>query len=84
MVGGDRAVQDGQLPIDRGTHGGPVPLPERGAALDVGEEEGDGAGGEIGHGPLQYARLDVVLPDCRTWARGDCAHTPQAVTVCLS
>ena len=29
-----------------------VPLPERGAALDVGEEEGDGAGGEIGHGPL--------------------------------
>ena len=30
-----------------------VLLPERGAALDIGEEEGDGAGGEIGHDPLQ-------------------------------
>ena len=28
---------------DRAVHSRPVPLPERGAALDVGEEEGDGA-----------------------------------------
>ena len=30
-----------------------LPAPERGAPLDVGEEEGHGAAGEIGHGPLQ-------------------------------
>ena len=43
VVGGNEALQDGQLPIDRLPHGGPIPLPERGGALDVGEEEGDGA-----------------------------------------
>ena len=31
----------------------PIPLPERRAPLDVGEEEGDGAGWQIGHGRLQ-------------------------------
>jgi hypothetical protein len=30
-------------------HGLPVALPALRAALDVSEEEGDGAGGEIGH-----------------------------------
>ena len=53
VVGGNQTLQDGQLPIDRLPHGGPIPLPERGTALDVGEEEGDGAGGKIGHDPLQ-------------------------------
>jgi hypothetical protein len=28
-------------------------LPARGTPLDIREEEGDGAGGEIGHDPLQ-------------------------------
>ena len=41
------------VPIDSGTHGGPIPLPARGAARDVGEEERDGAGGKIGHDPFQ-------------------------------
>ncbi len=39
-----------------------VPLPQRGAALDVGEEEGDGAGGEIGHDPLQRCGLSWSWP----------------------
>ncbi len=34
---------------DSGGHRHLVPLPERSAAFDIGEEEGDGAGGEIGH-----------------------------------
>ena len=35
------------------------------AALDVGEEEGNGTAGEIGHGPLPFVRPVVVLADCR-------------------
>jgi hypothetical protein len=35
------------------SHGGAIPLAECGTALDVGAEEGDGAGGEIRHDPLQ-------------------------------
>ena len=42
-----------QMALDGSRHRHPVPLPERGTALDVGEEEGDGAGGQIGHDPLQ-------------------------------
>ena len=34
VVGGDQAVQDGQLPIDRLPHGRPIPLPQRGTAFD--------------------------------------------------
>ena len=58
MVGGNEAVQDGQLPLDRAAHGGPIPLPERGTALDVGEEEGDGAAGQFGHGRSPMSRHD--------------------------
>ena len=50
VVGVDEALEDGQVPIDGLPHGGPVPLPQRGAALDVGEEEGDGAGWQPDHG----------------------------------
>ena len=53
MVSLDGRPQEVEVALDRGRHRRPVPLPERGAALDVGEEEGDGAGGEIGHDPLQ-------------------------------
>jgi hypothetical protein len=39
----DRRVGSGQMMPERRGHRLAVPLPERGAALDVGEEEGDGA-----------------------------------------
>jgi hypothetical protein len=42
-----------QMACDRGCHRLSVPFAQRGAAIDVGEEEGDGAGREIGHYPLQ-------------------------------
>src|SRR3954447_15246155 len=45
--------QERQMACDSRRHRDLVPLPERGTALDVGEEEGDGAGGKIGHEPLQ-------------------------------
>ena len=65
VVRGDRMVDQGEVARDRGRHRRPIPLPERGAPLDVGEEEGDGAAGEIGHGPLPFVRPVVVLADCR-------------------
>jgi hypothetical protein len=40
------------MTLNRGCHRRPVALPERGAALDVGEEEGDGAAGKIGHAAI--------------------------------
>ena len=49
----DRRVEQGDVAGDGGRHRRAVPLPERGAALDVGEEEGDGAGGRSGMDPLQ-------------------------------
>jgi hypothetical protein len=36
-----------------------IRLATSGAALDVGEEKGDGAGGKIGHGASQDSRLDM-------------------------
>jgi hypothetical protein len=51
VVGGDSLLHDGR-----------VPLPERGAALDVGEQEGDGAGRQIGHGPFPYLWRSLVCP----------------------
>ena len=49
----DSRIEQSDVALDGRGHRRPVPLPERGAALDVGEEEGDGTGGEIGHDPLQ-------------------------------
>src|SRR5215212_3249752 len=37
------------MALDGHGHQRPIALPERGAALDVGEEKGDGAGGKIRH-----------------------------------
>ena len=62
-VGLDGRAQQGEVALDRGRHRRPVPLPQRGAALDVGEEEGDGAGGKIGHGPSPRKRGGAVA--CR-------------------
>jgi hypothetical protein len=47
----------------------PIPLPERGTAFDVGEEEGDSAGGEIGLDPFQTLRwtwyCSILARDCK-------------------
>ena len=40
------------MAVDREAHRHLVPFPERGTALDVGEEKGDGAGWELSHGVL--------------------------------
>ena len=52
----------------------PTPLPARGTALDFSKEEGDGAGGEIGHDPLQtlgWTRCcSIVARRSRDQARG--------------
>jgi hypothetical protein len=32
-----------------GAHGDPLALPQRGAALDIGDQEGDGAGRQLRH-----------------------------------
>ena len=41
------------MPSCRPRHGGAISLPEPGRALDIGEEEGDDARGERGHGVLR-------------------------------
>jgi hypothetical protein len=46
-------AQQLKVVLDRTCHCCPVALPERGTPLDVGEEEGDGAGGQVGHGSFQ-------------------------------
>jgi hypothetical protein len=51
IVGLDRRAQEREVALHGIGHRSPVPLPERGAALDVGEQEGDGTAGEIGHRP---------------------------------
>jgi hypothetical protein len=45
----DRRIKQGDVTFNGRGHRLPVPLSALGAALDVGEEEGDGAAGEIGH-----------------------------------
>src|SRR5829696_3805888 len=47
---------------NRRRHRHPVSLPERGAPLDVGKEEGDGTGGKLGHGPLPGCGLSCSWP----------------------
>jgi hypothetical protein len=48
----DGRTEKGEVALNGGGHCLPVPLPQRGAALDVSEEKGDGAAGEIGHEPF--------------------------------
>ena len=57
------------MAFDRGEGRLPVSLPAFGAALDVGEEEGDGSARVLGHDPVPCMRLVVVLADCRMGAR---------------
>jgi hypothetical protein len=48
-MGLDPVMQKREVAINRVRHRLSVPLPARGAAFAVGEEEGDGAGGEFDH-----------------------------------
>ena len=50
VVGGDGLVEQGEVALHRAEHGRCVLLPTPGAPLDVGEQEGDGAAGKLGHG----------------------------------
>src|SRR5688572_14572266 len=48
----DGRIEQGKMALDRGSHRLAVPLPERGAALDVGEEKGDGPAWQLGHAAI--------------------------------
>ena len=61
-VGPDRRVEQGTVTFDRSRHRLAVSLPALGAALDVGEEEGDSAGGKIGHARFQTLGWMWSLP----------------------
>ena len=58
-VGGDRLTQEGEVAIDRRAHRRAVSLPQAGRALDIREEEGDGAARQLGH-DRSLGRLDRV------------------------
>jgi hypothetical protein len=49
----DGRIKQSDMSGHRSRHHRGVTLPERGAPLDIREEKSDGAGGEIGHDPLQ-------------------------------
>jgi hypothetical protein len=48
-VGLNGRIEQGSVAVDGVRHRRSVLLPEGGAALDVGDEEGDGTAGQIGH-----------------------------------
>ena len=58
------------MAVYREAHRRLVLLPERRASFDIREEEGDGAGGKIGHGASQDARPGVNPADCRMGVPG--------------
>jgi hypothetical protein len=45
----DGSTKKGEVALDSSRHRRPILLPERGAACDVGEEEGDGAARQLRH-----------------------------------
>ena len=49
VVARDGVVQDRMVLSERSLHSAAMAFPQRSAALDVGEEEGDGTGGERRH-----------------------------------
>src|SRR5215212_4482770 len=60
ILSGDGFAQEREVAIDRSRHGLAGPLPERGTAFDIREEEGDGAAGKRGHRPSPDIVLNVV------------------------
>src|SRR5215207_5540032 len=57
-------LHTGKVAFYGGTHRCSVPLPQRRAPLDVGEEEGDGARGEDAHGPCLDVKTEVWARNC--------------------
>jgi hypothetical protein len=55
----DGLIEQREVALDRRRHRLSISLPQRGAALNISEEEGDGAGGEIGHSHPQIALSSV-------------------------
>src|SRR5918998_6688314 len=70
-VGFEDRIEQANVTPDSSGHRLAVPLPERGAAFDVGDEQGDGTAGEIGHDPLQTLGGTWCWPIV---AREYCAH----------
>src|SRR5690606_35880640 len=65
-VGGQRLADDPVVRREGVGVGGPEPLEQLRRALDVAEEEGDGAGGERGHGSPRSA--GTINDRARAWA----------------
>jgi hypothetical protein len=63
---GDHRVEQPQMPLDRAAHGQWIPFPERGAPLDVGEEEADRAGGQCSHRPSSWNMPEPRPGKCPT------------------
>ena len=55
----DGGIEQDEVAVDSGRHRVTVLLPALGTAFDVREEEGDGAGGQIGHGHSTIATCSV-------------------------
>ena len=64
-VGRDRLPQQREVTLDGSRHRRAVPLPERGAPLDVREEEGDGAARQVRHASLHDPDPQAIAMDCR-------------------
>ena len=54
VMGLNGRVEQSDVTRHRGRHRLAIPFPERGTAFDIGEQEGDGPRGEIGHDPIPY------------------------------
>jgi hypothetical protein len=65
VMGGDRRVEQLEMAVDGEAHRRLVLLPERRAAFNIREEEGDGAGRKFWHGPFPYVQPVAVCVDCR-------------------
>jgi hypothetical protein len=81
-VGSYRGVEQLEMAVDRETHRRLVLLPERGAAFDIGKEEGDGAAGQVAHadsrGCVGAAGLgEIVTYRCSTVRGRLCAPSGQ-------
>ena len=73
VLSGDGFAKECEVALDGGRHRVPIPLPERGAAFDIREEEGDGAAGKWGHRPSP----DIVAERRRDTILAQIVSTPQ-------
>jgi hypothetical protein len=69
-VRSDGRVEQGEVAIDRGSHRRAVPLPETRTPFDIGEEESDGAGREVGQARLHSRASMEFQGHCLTHHMG--------------